>query len=80
MVENLVKIVNFLAKGGDAAAGGANGGAFGGGAFGGGEVAAELLPYVPAVAREVLPQLAAQLVSRVSARAIREVFVGPRAA
>jgi hypothetical protein len=74
VVENLVKVVEFLTKGGSSG---------GGGGLvlsaGGADVAAELLPYVPAVAREVLPELGRQLVSRISARLVREVFVGPAA-
>jgi hypothetical protein len=80
VVENLVKIVNFLTKGGDGSNGSSSNGSSGAGAgrpfgAGGGEVVAELLPYLPAVAREVLPQLGTQLVGRISARFVRELFV-----
>ena len=35
----------------------------------------ELLPFLPAVATEVLPQLSQRLVSRVAARALRELYI-----
>ncbi len=38
-------------------------------------VAGELLPVLPAVATEIVPQLVGRLASRVAARAVREVFV-----
>lgn len=38
-------------------------------------VAGELLPVLPAVATEIVPQLIGRLASRVAARAVREVFV-----
>jgi len=69
-----VKIVEFLTKGGS---GGGN--PFASSAAGA-DVAAELLPYLPAVAQEVLPELGRQLVSRISARFVREVFVPSAAA
>ena len=37
--------------------------------------AAELLPYLPSVALEVVPELSARLASRVSARLLRELFL-----
>jgi aarF domain-containing kinase len=79
VVDNLVKVVEFLTKGGSG--GGSSGGGSGGLVLsaGGTDVAAELLPYIPAVAQEVLPELGRQLVSRISARLVREVFVGPAA-
>ncbi|GLI71535.1 hypothetical protein VaNZ11_016767 [Volvox africanus] len=39
-------------------------------------VAGELLPVLPAVATEVVPQVIYRLASRVAARTVREVFVG----
>lgn len=36
----------------------------------------ELLPYLPGVAAQLLPQFSQKLLSRIAARAIREVFVG----
>ncbi|GBF99091.1 hypothetical protein Rsub_11900 [Raphidocelis subcapitata] len=86
VVENLAKIVDFLAKGGAGgaanAANGNGGGAAGAlsGAAAGADLAAELLPYLPAVAREVLPELARQLLGRISARLVRELFVTAPAA
>lgn len=79
VVENLAKIVDFLTKGGSG--GGAAGGLGNPLAItaAGADVAAELLPYLPAVAQEVLPELGRQLVSRISARFVREVFVGAAA-
>lgn len=78
VVENLAKLVEFLGKGG--AAGAAGGGTSSGGAAARAraDVAAELLPYLPAVAQEVLPELGGQLLSRISARFVREVFIAPR--
>jgi aarF domain-containing kinase len=35
----------------------------------------ELLPFMPEVAREVVPALIERLASRVAARALRDVFV-----
>lgn len=75
MVENLAKIVDFLTKGGSGGAAGSLGNPLAITAAGA-DVAAELLPYLPAVAQEVLPKLGRQLVSRISARFVREVFVG----
>jgi aarF domain-containing kinase len=81
VVENMVKIVEFLTKGGSISAGkdgsfienmNVNPAAI---TAAGVDVATELLPYLPAVAREVLPELGRQLVSRISARFVREVFV-----
>ena len=37
-------------------------------------LAAELLPYLPAASREVIPELYSRLISRVSARVIRDVY------
>jgi hypothetical protein len=38
-------------------------------------VLAELLPVLPSVAGEVLPELSRMLVSRISARLVRELYV-----
>lgn len=35
----------------------------------------ELMPFLPAVATEVLPQLTQRLVSRIAARAVRELYI-----
>ena len=35
----------------------------------------ELMPFMPEVAREVLPQLVERLISRITARALRDVYV-----
>lgn len=34
----------------------------------------ELLPVMPTIAREVLPQITSMLISRISARAVRELY------
>ncbi len=34
----------------------------------------ELIPFLPQVAREVVPQLVDRLISRVTARALRDVY------
>jgi aarF domain-containing kinase len=68
VVDNLVKIVAFL-----------QGGATGGGGSSRGlspdpALMGELLPVLPTVAREVVPQLATALLSRISARIVRELY------
>lgn len=35
----------------------------------------DLLPFLPAVATEVLPQLTQRLASRITARALRELYI-----
>jgi aarF domain-containing kinase len=66
VVLNVVKVLNFLA-GGNAA----------GVLFSFVSPAGrELLPYLPGVATEVLPEFTRKLFSRVAARTLREVFVG----
>lgn len=62
VVENVVKIVNFLTKGSLSGSGPDP------------ALVLELLPVLPTVAREVLPQVTAQLISRISARAVRELY------
>jgi hypothetical protein len=62
VVDNVVKIVNFLTKGSLSGSGPDPSLVF------------ELLPVLPTVAREVLPQVTSQLVSRISARAVRELY------
>jgi hypothetical protein len=37
-------------------------------------VMAELLPVLPTVATEVMPQLTSALISRISARVVRELY------
>lgn len=71
VVENLAKLVDFLGKGGAAGSSADAARARAG-------VAVELLPYLPTVAQEVLPELGGQLLSRISARVVREVFISPR--
>ncbi|WIA14252.1 hypothetical protein OEZ85_002788 [Tetradesmus obliquus] len=63
VVDNVVKIVNFLTKGSLSGAGPADA-----------SLLLELLPVLPTVAREVLPQVTSQLISRISARAVRELY------
>ena len=66
VVKNVAKVVNFLA-GGNAA----------GMLYGMvGPSGRELLPYLPGLATEVLPEFARKLFSRIAARTLREVFVG----
>lgn len=66
VVRNVAKVLNFLA-GGNAA----------GMVYGFmGPSSVELLPYLPGVATEVLPEFSRKLFSRVAARTLREVFVG----
>lgn len=62
VVENVVKVVNFLTKGSLNGAGPDP------------ALVLELLPVLPTVAREVLPQVSSMLVSRISARAVRELY------
>jgi hypothetical protein len=67
-VESVTKLLNFLLRG-------SRGGGEGSG--GGGDpskVLSELGPLLPAVATEVLPELLKRLNSRLTARAIRDVF------
>lgn len=65
VVQNLAKVVNFLA-GGNAVY-----------AFSGfiNPAARDLLPYMPELASEVLPEFSRRLFSRISARILRDVFV-----
>lgn len=65
VVANVAKVLNFLA-GGNAVF-----------AVSGfiGPAARELVPYLPSVATEVLPEFSRKLFSRVAARTLREVFV-----
>jgi aarF domain-containing kinase len=44
------------------------------------EVVREVLPFLPALANEVVPKIASKFVNRITARVIREVFVDERAA
>ena len=64
VVQNLAKIVNFLSGGNAvyALSGFVN------------PSARELLPYVPNVAMEVLPEFSRRLFSRITARVLRDVF------
>ena len=77
-VESVTKLLNFLLRGSrstgdDAPAAAAAGGGGGGGGI---DIRAlqELGPLLPAVATEVLPELLTRLYSRVTARAIRDVY------
>lgn len=65
VVANVAKVVNFLAGGRLSA----------GTLFFDPVTVRELLPYLPGVATEVLPELTRKLVSRITARTLREVFV-----
>lgn len=62
VVDNVVKIVNFLTKGSVSSSGPDP------------TLVLELLPVLPTVAQEVLPQVTTQLISRISARAVRELY------
>ncbi|KAG2426596.1 hypothetical protein HXX76_012912 [Chlamydomonas incerta] len=68
VVENVTKIAAFLGRGGP-------GGLQQGLASDGLAVAGELLPVMPAVATEIVPQLAQRLASRLTARAVREILM-----
>jgi hypothetical protein len=62
VVENVTKITQFLlGEGSDMAGRG----------FG---LSAEMLPFLPAVATEILPELSRRLLSRIAARSIRELY------
>jgi aarF domain-containing kinase len=81
VVDNVQKLLSFLTNG-VGGAGGAGGGVEGGGGApsrpGAPDVQAvltELLPLLPTVARETLPELGAALLSRISARVVRELYV-----
>lgn len=66
VMENVTKLGNFL-TGGDAA-----------GLIGGSsdpQVMREMLPFLPNVATEIAPEVLRRLASRLSARAVRELFV-----
>lgn len=67
VVDNLVKIVAFL-QGGATSGGGSRG------LSPDPALVGELLPVLPTVAREVVPQLATALLSRISARIVRELY------
>lgn len=66
VVENVSKIFAFLTRG---ASGGVSSD------FDGSTLAADLLPVLPTLAGEVLPDLTARLASRITARFVREFFV-----
>lgn len=66
VVANVAKVVNFLA-GGNAVM--ALSGVMSPGAR-------DLLPYLPGVATEILPEFSRKLFSRIAARILRDVFVG----
>lgn len=65
VVQNLAKVVNFL-SGGNAVY-----------AFSGfiNPAARDLLPYMPELASEVLPEFSRRLFSRISARILRDIFI-----
>jgi aarF domain-containing kinase len=65
VVQNIAKIVNFL-SGGNAVY-----------ALSGflSPAARDLLPYMPNVAAEILPEFSRRLFSRISARILRNIFV-----
>ena len=66
VVQNVAKVLNFLAGGNAANV-----------VYGFmGPSGRELLPYLPGVATEMLPEFSRKLFSRVAARSLREVFVG----
>ena len=76
VVENVVKIVNFLTKGSSSTGGPGSNGSSRGSALmlNSPAVVAELLPVLPTVATEVMPQLTSALISRISARVVRELY------
>jgi aarF domain-containing kinase len=65
-VENVAKVVSFLAGGNPMTLlAGFNA-----------PLARDLLPYLPGVATEILPEFSRKLASRIAARTLRDVFVG----
>jgi aarF domain-containing kinase len=66
VVANVAKVVNFLSGGGAARALSAPLNP---------ATARELLPFLPGVATEILPELTRKLFSRLAARTVRELFV-----
>ena len=66
VVENVAKLVDFLTGGRTLRLLGP-----------GGDPAAlrELLPFLPSVATQMVPEVSRKLLSRISARLIREVFI-----
>lgn len=72
VVENVSKIVNFLSRGQGV---GALLGPRGMGSAEGAAVVSELMPVLPSVATEIVPQILQRLASRVAARTVREIFV-----
>ena len=65
-VESMAAVLHFLA-------GGSTVRSLGAGLFNP-SAARELLPYVPGLATQVVPELLRRLVSRITARALRELF------
>lgn len=78
VVDNVQTLIAFLSTGGHGG-GGAGGNAPSSsprpGALDVPAVLSELLPLLPTVARETLPELGAALLSRISARVVRELYV-----
>lgn len=71
VVDNVAKLLNFFLRGSSQQRGG--GGLLA--AAPNAEVIGELLPLLPTVANQVLPQLAQRLASRVGARVLRELYL-----
>ena len=71
VIGNVTKLVNFLTAG--------NASSFASGNLDP-QVARELLPFVGPIVQEMLPRLSRDLFSRISARILRELYVGPTAA
>ena len=71
-VESVTKLLNFLLRG--SRSGGEASGGIGASASDPSKVISELGPLLPAVATEILPELLSRLNSRLTARAIRDVF------
>lgn len=67
-MENVAKLVNFLAGGSMAAVGG-DAGRLSPTAL------RDVLPFLPAVATEMVPEVSRKLLSRITARLLREVFM-----
>ena len=74
VVANCLKLLSFLTNGQLSAAAGAGGGSLPSITPG---LLSELLPLMPTVAREIAPQLAQRLGSRVLARAVRDNLLDP---
>ena len=68
VIGNVTKLINFLTAG--------NASSFASGSLDP-QVARELLPFMGPIVQEMLPRLSRDLFNRISARTLRELYVGP---